>query len=229
MLLPRSLPPDWHHTVDLDLLDQVTNLARARLLLDLGAGPYDISTQLLARHPGLRVIALEMAPLPPPPDPRLAGVRADARQIPLRVDTVDLSYARFLLQHVPNPALVLDGMKRVTRPGGAVAVLEVDEGAILMHPQPPEVRRTARAYIDNLRAQGKDRHLGRRLRHLLIQAGLKQVGLQAIPITTEQVGMDAFWSIVMTRRGSSARVPEWARVPGAFGCIVLFLAWGEVS
>ena len=120
-------------------------------------------------------------------------------------------------------------MVRVTRPGGSVAVLEVDEGAIVMHPQPPEVRDTARTFSEGLRARGKDRYLGRRLRQLMHQAGLQHVGVQALPVTSDQVGMDSFWSIVMTRRGFPPGVPDWARVPGALGCMVLFMGWGEVG
>lgn len=227
-MIPRRHPRDWQHTIELDLLGQVTNLPTAHLLLDLGAGTGDVAARLLARYPGLRVIALEQADLLPPPAPNLQPLRGDAREIPLQNDAVDMSYARFLLQHVPEPVAALRGMARVTRPGGVVAALEVDEGSILLHPLPPGERQRAEQHAAGLRQRGLDRFLGRRLKHLLNQAGLEKTGLLAITITSEQVGMEAFWSIVMTRRGFPAGLPPWARAPGAFGCIVLFLGWGVV-
>lgn len=228
-MFPRRKPQDWNHTIDLDRLGQVTPLSSARRLLDLGAGPCDVAAQLQQRHPRLKVVAVEIEPQPAPANPNITCLRADARQIPLREDAVDIAYARFLLQHVPAPLQVLEGMARVTRPGGSVAALEVDDSAILLHPQPPEVRAQAEAYVAQLSAAGKDRFLGRRLKHLFMQAGLHDVGVQAITVTTEQVDMEAFWSIVMTRRGFPPGAPAWAREPGAFGCMVIFLAWGKVA
>ena len=228
-MFPQRFTQGWNHAIDLDILGQVTPLSTASRLLDVGCGPYDVGTQILKRHPRVKLIALEAEQQPAPTMPRLCAIRADARQIPLGDHAVDISYARFLLQHVPEPLQVLRGMARVTRPGGSVAAMEVDEGAILLHPQPPEVRQQGEAFVASLATAGKDRFLGRRLKNLLLQAGLKQVGVQAVTLTTEQVSMEAFWHLVMTRRGFSAEVPDWAKVPGAFGCIVLFLGWGTVS
>ena len=227
-MFPQRFTQGWNHTMDLDVLGQVIPLSTADRLLDVGCGPYDVGARILERYPQLRLIALESQQQPAPSIPRLCAVRADARQIPLAHGAVDISYARFLLQHVPRPLQVLQGMTRVTRPGGSVAAMEVDEGAILLHPQPPEVRQQGEAFVSRLTATGKDRFLGRRLKNLLLQAGLEQVGIQALTLTTEQVSMEEFWHLVMTRRGFSAHVPDWVQVPGAFGCIVLFLGWGTV-
>ncbi len=227
---PSRLPRNWHLTLELDKLARVTRLADAELMLDLGAGSgCHVARQLLARHPALRIVALEARPLSPTPHPRLHPLRADAREIPLAARSVDLAYARFLLQHLPEPLSALRGMARVTRPGGQVAALEVDEGSILLHPLPPRERERVEAHARGLKKQGKDRFLGRRLKHLLRQAGLRRVGVHALTVTSEQVGMASFWSIVMTRRGHpAAPLPAWARSPDAFGCIVLYLGHGEV-
>ncbi len=47
---------------------------------------------------------------------------ANAQELPLADNTVDISMALFMLYHVPDRDTALDEMRRVTKPGGRVAV-----------------------------------------------------------------------------------------------------------
>ena len=46
------------------------------------------------------------------------GVRGDGRYLPIRDSIVDVSYSSNVLEHVEGPALMLEEMARVLRPGG---------------------------------------------------------------------------------------------------------------
>jgi SAM-dependent methyltransferase len=99
--------------------------------------------------------------------------RADATATGLPRDVFDMVHARLLLVTVPNPAHVLAEMVRITRPGGAVAVQDVDNAGWTCYPPHPAWARL----LEGLCAVwGGDLLLtGRRLPGFLRAAGLQNV------------------------------------------------------
>lgn len=90
--------------------------------------------------------------------------------------TFDVAHARFILEHVSDPARVVAVMARAVRPGGRV-VLEDDDHAILrLWPEPPGFDRIWKAYERTYDRLGCDPYVGRRLVTLLHEAGLRPVG-----------------------------------------------------
>jgi ubiquinone/menaquinone biosynthesis C-methylase UbiE len=220
----------WNFDLELEALDERARLARARLLLDIGSGPADFAVRLLPRYPDLRILCLDTCPSTASPSPRVRSVRADARALPVASGIADVAYARFLFQHLSAPERALGEMIRATRRGGTVAVLEVDEGCLVFHPMPEPLHARAVAFNRGREATGLHRTLGRELRQMLARAALSDIRMATIALNSEEVGLEAFWSIVMTRRGLSPSPPPavLSRSTEAFGCLVLFLATGRV-
>ncbi|MGX6601545.1 class I SAM-dependent methyltransferase [Micromonosporaceae bacterium Da 78-11] len=106
-----------------DLLDAAA-VHRGTHLLDAGTGPGTVAALACAR--GATVVAVD----PEPSMLELAATRvpdAEFRQatlprLPFTADAFDAVVANFVVNHVGDPAASLTELRRVTRPGGRVAV-----------------------------------------------------------------------------------------------------------
>jgi SAM-dependent methyltransferase len=104
--------------------------------LDVGSGPGNV-TASLARAAGPDGLALGIDISEPmlaravraEAGPQVGFVRADAQQLPLRDETVDVVTSIAMLQLIPNTAVALAEMARVLRPGGRIAVMVPTAGS----------------------------------------------------------------------------------------------------
>jgi SAM-dependent methyltransferase len=83
----------------------------------------------------------------------------------------DVAHARFILEHVPDPARVVAQMVRAVRPGGRVVLCDDDHSLLRLHPEPPGVAAVWEAFIRSYDRNGNDPFVGRRLVALLASAG----------------------------------------------------------
>lgn len=184
-----------------DFLDRA-GLRADHHLLDLGCGPgYFAAWAARERVPRGRVTGVDVDPVlleaargqVPGGDFRLGSTA----RIPLPDASVDFSYARFLFQHLDQPGAAVAEMRRVTRPGGVVAIVDTDDGALLTHPAPEGFDELLRASLAAQAARGGDRHVGRKLKALLADAGLEAPCVRVYPFTTEEVGAQAFVAVTL--------------------------------
>jgi SAM-dependent methyltransferase len=124
----------------------------------------------------------------------------------LAAGSFDFAYARFVLQHLPDPDVGLRGLLRLLAPGGRVVVLDADDGLLAIHPEPAELAVIMGELERRQRRAGGDRRVGRKLPHLLHEAGFAQVGFHVVPLTTHQLGREALLELAVTSRLS--RIPE---------------------
>lgn len=87
----------------------------------------------------------------------------------------DLVHARFLLEHVPDPAGIVRTMARAARPGGRVFVSDDDHDVFRLTPEPEGFGALWNAYVRSYRMLGNDPFVGRNLVALLRGAGLAGV------------------------------------------------------
>ncbi len=123
------------------------DLAAARIVVDVGAGPGTVGRALVAAFPGLAVIEIEPSPDYPP---RPAGrdhrrVRAVAEALPLATASVDAAVSVSAIRHVADRIRTLAELRRVVRPGGVAFVVELDPDAA-----PARVQAHARAVRSRL-------------------------------------------------------------------------------
>lgn len=150
-------------------------------LLDVGCGPGTITADLATRITPGRVTALETT------EQALDLARAEIARRGL--DTVDFAvgdvhaldfpdnsfdvvHAHQVLQHVGDPVAALREMRRVTRPGGVIAVRDSDYAAFAWFPRLPELDEWLELYRRIARGNGGEPDAGRRLLSWAHAAGL---------------------------------------------------------
>lgn len=170
-------------------------IAGATPLLDLGAGSGAATRLLHCALPHLPVICVDV-------DETLLGcargsggalVVGDGGDLPLRTASVGGVFLRYVIQHLAAPDRVLGEIRRVLRPGGLLAVVEVD-GA-LWGAAEPLFADTAIVHAKLAAAQagrGGDRLIGRRLTRMLRAAGFCDVVIRPFATTSDDRPVDDF-------------------------------------
>ncbi len=95
----------------------------------------------------------------------------------------DLVYSRFLLTHLPDPARAVECLVRAVRPGGLVAVEDIEFAAHFCYPACPAFDRYVSLYQQAVQRRGGDPNIGPRLASLLLDAGLQRVGVEVVQPT----------------------------------------------
>lgn len=172
-------------TVLRDLIHDGLAYAPGTRLFEPGCGTGAQTAELLRRHPGLRLTALERsdASLEAARD-RLsaAGLTADLRRGDLLHDAspgaFDAAFLCFVLEHLPDPVAGLRAVREALVPGGGITVMEGDHGLCAFHPETPEALAVWRALPACQALAGGDGLIGRRLVPLLLDAGFVDVRIE---------------------------------------------------
>jgi SAM-dependent methyltransferase len=152
-------------------------LEQARGVLDLGCGTGALLSELTAQTGG-DVHGLDINPhhldQAQRSAPQAQLTLGDAHYLPYRDGIFDLTLCHFVLLWLSDPARALEEMRRVTREGGHVAALaEPDYGGRIDYPE--ELSLLGDLQRESLRHQGADPFMGRKLRELFHDAGLRDV------------------------------------------------------
>ena len=152
-------------------------------VLDVGCGPGTLTVDLAARVAPGRVVGLDVSPAP------LAEARALAARAGVDVEfavgdgyaleaadgSYDVVHAHQVLQHLTDPVAALRELARVCRPGGLVAVRDVDYAATTWFPASPGLDRWLELYSAVARRNSAEPDAGRRLLSWAHAAGLRDV------------------------------------------------------
>jgi 2-polyprenyl-3-methyl-5-hydroxy-6-metoxy-1,4-benzoquinol methylase len=95
-------------------------------------------------------------------------------------ESFDLVYARFLLTHLSDPLSLLAALRRHVRPGGVLAVEDIDFRGHFSEPDCPALRRYVEVYSESVRRRGADPDIGPRLPALLREAGFRDVKMRLV-------------------------------------------------
>jgi SAM-dependent methyltransferase len=151
-------------------------------VLDVGCGPGTLTVDLARRVAPGRVVGLDVSEAP------LAEARALARRehvevafevgnayrLPAADASYDVVHAHQVLQHLTDPVAALREMARVCRPGGLVAVRDVDYAATTWWPPEPGLDRWLDLYRRVARRNGAEPDAGCRLVAWAHAAGLRE-------------------------------------------------------
>jgi len=148
------------------------NIARRRRVLDLACADGTVVEELVRRSGG-DVAALDRSrdALTDRPE-KFRGatvVRGDAERLPFADGAFDLVFCQFALMWLDVSAVV-DEIRRVLTPGGALAAIEPDYGGMIEHP--PEIA-LGGLWQAALKRAGADPCVGRKLPALLADAGFE--------------------------------------------------------
>lgn len=157
-------------------------------ILDIGCGPGTITADLAAIAAEGSVTAVDYAPGILDQAAQVAAERglknvefeqADVHSLRFDDDTFDVVHAHQVLQHVGDPVQALREMRRVTRPGGVVAVRDGDYAGFLWFPASEGLTAWLDLYERTARALGGEPDAGRRLKSWALRAGFQEQDIEA--------------------------------------------------
>ncbi|MFQ5720728.1 MAG: methyltransferase domain-containing protein [Acidobacteriota bacterium] len=183
-------PGEQQRLATLNRLLNDSSLAEMRLcggerILDLGSGLGQF-TRAMARVAGStgHVVGVERSAEQIAAAARMADAdgegglieqrQGNADRLPLTDQewgSFDLAHARFVLEHLPDPAPVVASMVAAVRPGGRIILEDDDHAQLTIWPEVPGFMGLWEAYVAAYRRAGNDPFIGRRLVSLLHAAG----------------------------------------------------------
>jgi SAM-dependent methyltransferase len=173
-------------------LNRLTNAAFIEFLnvrpgtqvLEVGSGLGLLAAGVAAAAPEVQVVGIEQSAAQigaAVKDPRIRYVQGDAHHLEFADQTFDLVYARYVLEHVTDPAKVLKEMKRVSRMGARIVACGNDVSLMRVDPPCPIFESVWLAFQELQQQLGGDSHVGRRLFRLFRAADLSAIELSVQP------------------------------------------------
>jgi SAM-dependent methyltransferase len=157
--------------------------------LDLGCGAGDVTFEIARLvGPKGRVAGLDMDSVKLE-HARERAMRDGIRNVEFRQANVfewdeesvyDLIYVRFLLTHLPECERVIPKLLRALRPGGALAVEDINFEGYVSHPANSAHDRYVGLYREVVRRRGGNADIGPKLLAMLAGAGLQDAGLNIV-------------------------------------------------
>jgi SAM-dependent methyltransferase len=169
-------------------------------ILDVGCGPGTITAGLADRVPQGHVTGIDTAPDVLEQAREFAAGRGnldfttgDVYALGYPDDTFCVVHAHQVLQHLSDPVAALREMKRVTKPGGLIAVRDGDYGAMAWYPDTPVLDEWRALYEQVARGNGGEPDAGRRLHVWAREAGLTDVAVSSSTWTYATERERAWW------------------------------------
>jgi SAM-dependent methyltransferase len=155
----------------------------------------------------------------------------------------DLVHARFVLTHLANPDRALARMRAALRPGGVIAVEDIDFRGHFSYPESTALQRYVELYTEIVRRKGGDANIGPRLPSLLTGVGFENVQMHVIqpaatvgeiklltPLTMENIAGSVVASGLAPQAEAEQLVAElydYAHTSGTVGCLPRVVeVWG---
>jgi ubiquinone/menaquinone biosynthesis C-methylase UbiE len=144
----------------------LANVQPDKVAADIGAGTGFITEGLIKK--GLKVITVEQSEaMLRVMKNKFDGIgeieyrKGDALNLPIEDNHIDYVFANMLLHHVESPAVAIEEMTRILKPGGILVIIDLDEHKFKF-----------------LKQEHHDRWMGFKrdnIRHWFIESGLKEV------------------------------------------------------
>lgn len=99
------------------------------------------------------------------------------------VNEYDLVYTRFLLTHLSDPQTVIEKMKTAVKPGGIVAVEDIEFTGHFCYPKSSAFEKYVKLYQQVVRNKGGDSEIGVKLPGMFKKAGFKEVKFNLVQPT----------------------------------------------
>lgn len=156
-------------------------------LLDVGCGPGTVTLDLAARLDPGDVVGVDASPSVIEAAAKAAAdagttnvtfLVGDAYALDVPDDSFDVVHAHQVLQHLSDPVAALREMRRVTRPGGIVAVRDADYDGMAWYPASSGLDEWLTLYHEVTQANRADADAGRKLHSWVREAGFDPAGIQ---------------------------------------------------
>ncbi len=180
-------------------------------VLELGCGPGFVSDLLaeLAAEGSLTVV--EPSPIllaqvadnvRNKPARGLFPIQAYGDCLPIPESSIDFSYARFVLQHIPQPETVVSEIHRTLRPGGHFCIVDSDDGLVIFYPEDSRVSQVLHAAQAIQADKGGDRFIGRKLTNMMTEAGFVNIKSRILALTSSELPFNLLFNILLGYKAS---------------------------
>ncbi len=154
-------------------------------VLELGSGLGLLTREVADSLPSAHVVGIEFSAQQlaraPQGVPNLEFRQGDVHALPFEDGTFEIVYARYVLEHVREPAQVLREAHRVLAPGGRIVLQENDISLTRLDPPVPAFDAVWRAFARLQARLGGDPHIGTKLYRLLFEASFERISLASEP------------------------------------------------
>lgn len=107
--------------------------------------------------------------------PNVRFIQSDIFNLPFSDEYFDVIVLCFVLEHLHDPALALNELKRVQKKGGTLMVIEGDHGSTFFYPNNKHAQEVINCQIELQKRNGGNSNIGRELYPLLKSANLNNV------------------------------------------------------
>ncbi|ROS27782.1 methyltransferase domain-containing protein [Cellulomonas sp. PhB150] len=160
-------------------------LSPGQSLLDVGCGPGTVTIDLAQRLAPGEVVGVDTSSAvieiaraaAKDAQANVTFDVADAYRLPFPADSFDVVHAHQVLQHLTDPVAALREMRRVTKPGGIVAVRDADYSGMTWFPRSTGLDEWLALYHEVTQANGAEADAGRRLLSWVREAGFDPAGI----------------------------------------------------
>lgn len=174
---------DQADTLD-ELLHHDTVFGKNEVILEAGCG-VGAQTKIIApKNPQSHFISVDISP-----DSIISASKtiealnisnvqcrvADIFELPFENETFDHVFVCFVLEHLSNPLLALQELKRVLKTTGSITVIEGDHGSTYFYPECDESKKAIECQIELQKRNGGNALIGRQLFPLLDSAGFNEI------------------------------------------------------
>lgn len=192
------------------------HLRQGMSLLDIGAGPGTITSDFAARLAPGAVVGVDVS------EEVVRKARdaapADLVNLSFEVDdayalnhpdaSFDVTHAHQVLQHLGDPVAVLREMRRVTKPGGIVAVRDVDYEGVIWSPRSEGLDDWLALYLEVHRGVSGEPAAGRFVKQWAREAGFARVDCTASLWLFEAEEERQWWGGMWEERAVSSAFAE---------------------
>lgn len=177
----------------------IAHLEAGQRVLDIGCGPGSITAGIARRVEPGPVLGIDASTtVVADATAEFGSVAAfevgDVYALDATDDSFDIVHAHQVLQHLDRPVDALVEMRRVTRPGGVIAVRDADYGAMSWAPANDGMTRWMALYQEMTAARGHDANAGRHLLAWAQAAGLTDIEVTSSNWTYADATSRAWWA-----------------------------------
>lgn len=175
---------------------RLAGLARGMTAVDVGCGSGAVA-RIMAEMTGAAVVGIDMngpriefaRSLAASPQSQLTFIEAPAESIPLADNCVDFCWSRFFFEYQKSIKPALSEMIRVLKPGGTIAIADLDGQMTGFYPQPPHIRAKMDHALKLLGQVGFDAEVGRKIYAAFKFESLEDIRVNVIPYQTYAGGL----------------------------------------
>jgi SAM-dependent methyltransferase len=157
-------------------------------ILEVGSGLGILANYVATQFPGSTVTGIEIAPgqiekarADFSETPNLKFLEGDALSLEFMEASFDVVYCRYVLEHVSDPARVMDEIFRILKGGGRLFVQENNILVYALNPDCPSYSVMLRKFAELQSRMGGDAEIGKKLFSLMKNAGFGSIQLSIGP------------------------------------------------